>query len=59
MDQLAFAREEDGIVFQTCLDHTRGLLVHYEPDQPGNGYGYQYIAWPVDARDGISAETIG
>ncbi len=49
-DEVARARANNGIVFQTCITDTTNRLVHYEPVD-GPGYPYQFDQFPYTFSD--------
>lgn len=49
-DEVARARANNGIVFQTCITDTTNRLVHYEPVD-GPGYPYQFDQFPYTVSD--------
>lgn len=49
-DEVARARANNGIVFQTCITETTNRLVHYEPVD-GPGYPYQFDQFPYTVSD--------
>lgn len=48
---LDWMRKNDGIAFQTCQPNERILLTHYEPVEEGDGYGYEFTAYPYVESD--------
>lgn len=50
-DEIARARANNGIVFQTCITDTTNRMVHYEPVN-GTGYAYNFSSYPYTAHDG-------
>ncbi|MBF0578240.1 hypothetical protein IM774_00220 [Erysipelotrichaceae bacterium RD49] len=49
-EEIARARANNGIVFQTCITDTTNRLVHYEPVD-GPGYPYQFTNYPYTQSD--------
>lgn len=49
-EEIARARANNGIVFQTCITQTTNRLVHYEPVD-GPGYPYQFTNFPYTQSD--------
>ncbi|MBF0580501.1 hypothetical protein IM774_12160 [Erysipelotrichaceae bacterium RD49] len=49
-NEIARARANNGIVFQTCITETTNRLVHYEPVN-GAGYAYQFTNFPFTTQD--------
>lgn len=49
-DEVARARANNGIVFQTCITDTTNRLVHYEPVD-GPGYPYDFYSYPYTRWD--------
>ncbi|MBF0580573.1 hypothetical protein IM774_12565 [Erysipelotrichaceae bacterium RD49] len=51
-NEIARARANNGIVFQTCITETTNRLVHYEPVN-GAGYAYNFTSFPYTAQDAV------
>lgn len=49
-NEIARARANNGIVFQTCITDTTNRLVHYEPVN-GAGYAYNFTSFPYTTQD--------
>ena len=50
-DEIARARANNGIVFQTCITDTTNRMVHYDPIS-GPGYAYNFSSYPYTVHDG-------
>lgn len=51
-EEIARARANNGIVFQTCITDTTNRLVHYEPVNR-SGYAYNFTSFPYTANDAV------
>lgn len=51
-EEIARARANNGIVFQTCITDTTNRMVHYEPVN-GSGYAYNFTSFPYTANDAV------
>lgn len=51
-EEVARIRANNGITFQTCIDDTTNLMVHYNPVN-GAGYPYNFENFPYTYNDGL------